>query len=299
MDRFLEMQTFATVVESGSFTRAAEQLGLSKPAVSRHVDALESRLGVRLLHRTTRRLSLTAEGEVFHARCKDVLASLAEAENEATMHAAAAHGLLRINAPVTFGVRYLSELWGSFLQTHPQVELDVTLSDRIVDLVEEGFDLAIRIAMLSDSSMVGRKLATTRMVLCATPGYLAQHGNPEHPGELSEHATIGYSYWPTRDEWQFQHNNETIRVQTRPGARSNNGETCMALALADQGIILQPSFLVADEIAAGRLKELLPEYDPGTIGIYAVFPTRKHLPPKVRALINFLRTELPRHLPDL
>jgi DNA-binding transcriptional LysR family regulator len=288
MDRFLEMQTFAAVVDAGSFVRAADALGMSKAAVSRHVGELEARLGVRLLHRTTRRLSLTDEGQVFHARCKELLAGMDEAEAEISARSGAASGLLRVNAPVTFGIRHLAPLWGAFRERHPRVELDLTLADRVVDLVEEGYDLAVRIAALPSSTLVSRRLASTRMRLCASPGYLAKHGVPQHPGDLAGHAVIAYSYWSTRDEWHFDGPRGRVGVKTAPCTHTNSGDTCRAMALADQGVILQPGFLVGEDIAAGTLVELMPGYRSIELGIYAVYPTRKHVLPKVRALIDFL-----------
>jgi len=288
MDRFLEMQTFAAVVDAGSFVKAAEALGLSKAAMSRHVGELETRLGVRLLQRTTRRLSLTEEGQVFYARSKELLAGVDEAEAEITSRSGAASGLLRINAPFTFGILHLAPLWGVFRSQYPQVELDVTLADRVVDLVDEGYDVAIRIATLPSSTLISKRLASTRMVLCASPNYLAAHGTPQHPTELAAHAVISYSYLATRDEWHFVGPQGPVSVKTQPCIHTNNGDTCRAAALAHQGIILQPDFLVGRDLASGTLMELMPAFRALELGIYAVYPTRKHVPPKVRALIDFL-----------
>lgn len=288
MDRFLEMQTFSAVVDAGSFVKAADALGLPKAAMSRYVGDLETRLGVRLLHRTTRRLSLTGEGQVFYDRCKELLAGVAEAEAEITSRSGAASGLLRVNAPVTFGIRHLAPLWGEFRVRYPNVTLDVTLADRVVDLVEEGYDVAIRIATLPSSTLISKRLASTRMVLCASPGYLQARGAPRHPAELAAHAVISYSYWSTRDEWHFDGPQGPVSVKTRPCMHTNSGDTCRAAALAHQGVILQPTFLVGDDLAAGTLVELMPEYHSIELGIYAIYPTRKHVSPKVRALIDFL-----------
>ena len=288
MDRFLEMQTFGAVVDAGSFVKAADVLGLSKAAVSRHVGDLEARLGVRLLHRTTRRLSLTGEGQVFYARSKELLAGVDEAETEITSRSGAASGLLRVNAPVTFGIRHLAPLWGVFRARYPKVTLDVTLADRVVDLVEEGYDVAIRIATLPSSTLISKRLATTRMVLCASPEYLKARGAPRHPAELAAHAVISYSYWSTRDEWHFDGPQGPVSVKTQPCMHTNSGDTCRAAALAHQGVILQPTFLVGDDLAAGTLVELMPEFRSIELGIYAIYPTRKHVAPKVRALIDFL-----------
>lgn len=288
MDRFLEMQTFNAVIDAGSFVKAADALGMSKAAVSRYVGDLEARLGVRLLHRTTRRLSLTEEGQVFYARSKELLAGVDEAEAEITSRSGAASGLLRVNAPVTFGISHLAPLWGKFLDRHPKVKLDVTLSDRLVDLVEEGYDIAIRIATLPSSTLISKRLATTRMVLCASPQYLKARGVPRQPAELAGHSVISYSYWSTKDEWHFDGPQGRVSVKTDPCMHTNSGDTCRAAALAHQGVILQPTFLVGDDLAAGMLVELMPEFRAIELGIYAIYPTRKHVSPKVRALIDFL-----------
>lgn len=288
MDRFLEMQSFGAVVDAGSFVKAADALGMSKAAVSRHVGELEARLGVRLLHRTTRRLSLTEEGQVFHARSKELLAGVDEAEAEISSRSGAASGLLRVNAPVTFGILHLAPLWGVFRDRYPKVKLDVTLADRVVDLIEEGYDMAIRIATLPSSTLISKRLASTRMVLCASPQYLLAHGVPANPAELAGHAVISYSYWATGDEWHFDGPNGHVSVKINPCIHTNSGDTCRVAALMHQGIILQPTFLVGNDLATGTLVELMPEFRSIEIGIYAIYPTRKHVSPKVRALVDFL-----------
>ena len=288
MDRFLEMRTFVQVVDTGSFVGAAEPLDMSKAAVSRYVADLEARLGVRLLHRTTRRLSLTEDGEVFYLRCKELLGGLDAAEAEVTARSGDAVGQLRVNAPVSFGILYLAPVWAAFKARHPQVSFDVTLSDRMVDIVDEGFDLAIRITQLQNSSLISRRLASTRMVLCASPTYLARQGTPVHPSELVRHHILAYSYWSSRDEWAFDGPDGVVVVKTTPCLRSNNGDTCRAVALAHEGIILQPSFMVGADLAAGTLVELCPGYRALEMGIHAVYSSRKHVAPKVRLLIDFL-----------
>jgi DNA-binding transcriptional LysR family regulator len=288
MDKTQEMASFVAVVEAGSFVGAADALGLSKAAVSRQVGELERRLGTRLLHRTTRRLSLTDDGQLFHARAKEVLAAIDEAESEITSRSGEPSGLLRINAPLTFGVLHLAPLWGRFADAHPKVSLEIDLSDRIVDLVEEGYDLAVRITNLPSSQLVSRQLAKSRMVLCASPDYLARHGVPAHPRDLAAHRVISYSYWSTRDEWSFTGPDGEVRVRTQPRIHANNGDTCRAAALDHQGIILQPDFLVGDDLRQGTLVELLPDYASLTIGIHAVYPTRKYLPIKTRRMVDFL-----------
>ena len=288
MDKFQEMRAFAAVVDAGSFVRAADALDLSKTAVSRLVADLEARLGTRLLHRTTRRLSLTPEGEVFHERCRQLLQSLEEAEAELSAHAGDAVGQLRINVPVTFGLLHLAPLWPAFLARHPKVLLDVTLADRIVDLVDEGYDLAVRIARLPASSLVSRQLSSTRLVLCASPEYLRRHGTPAHPSQIAQHAVIGYTLLATGEQWEFEGPQGPVQVKVAPRMRTNSGDTCCAAAVAHQGIVLQPTFLVGPHLASGALVEILPEYRSIELGIYAVYPSRKHLTPKVRVLIDFL-----------
>jgi len=289
MDKFQEMASFVAVVEAGSFVGAADATGLSKAAVSRHVAELEQRLGARLLHRTTRRLSLTDDGQLFFTRAKEMLAAIDEAESEISSRSGEPSGLLRINAPLTFGVLHLAPLWGRFAQLYPKVSLDIELSDRVVDLVEEGYDLAVRITNLPSSQLVSRRLASTRMVACASPQYLALHGTPAHPDELAQHEVISYSYWAARNEWTFTAPDDSlITVRTHARIHANNGDTCRAAALDHQGIILQPDFLVADDLRRGDLVELLPTYRAMTLGIHAVYPSRKHLPIKTRRLIDFL-----------
>lgn len=288
MDKFQEMKAFAAVVDAGSFVRAAEALNASKTAVSRLVSELEARLGVRLMQRTTRKLSLTDEGAAFHARCKELLAGVEEAEAEITAHAGEVVGQLRINVPVSFGLMHLAPLWADFLRQHPKVSLEVSLVDRFVDLVDEGYDLAIRIARLPSSSLVSRRLTSTRMVLCASPEYLRQHGHPTVPADLARHPVLSYSLLATGDSWEFDGPEGRVSVKVTPRLQSNNGETCIAAALRHQGVILQPSFLVAQHLASGALVELMPQYRSIELGVYAVYPTRRHLPTKVRAMVDYL-----------
>lgn len=288
MDRFDEMQAFAAVVDAGSFVRAAEALQVSKTAVSRLVGDLESRLGVRLLHRTTRKLSLTVEGEAFHARCKDLLADVEEAEAEVTSRSDEAVGLLRLNVPVSFGLLHLAPLWPAFMAQHSKVTLDVTLADRIVDLVEEGYDVAVRIARLPSSSLVSRRLTSTRMVLCASPEYLRRQGAPAHPADIALHTVFSYTLLVAGEHWTFEGPEGPVSVKVTSRMRSNSGDTCCAAALQHQGIVLQPSFMVSTHLHSGALVEVLPAYRSFELGVYAVYASRKHLTPKVRVLVDFL-----------
>lgn len=288
MDKYQEMRVFTAVVDAGSFVAAADELAMSKAAVSRYISDLEQRLGVRLMQRTTRRLSLTEEGTVFLARCRTILASIEESEAELSTRADSATGLLKVSVPVSFGLKHLAPLWVEFLAAHPRVLLDVHLADRMVDLVEEGFDLAVRIARLPDSSLVSRRIATTQLVLCASPKYLRRRPSPQHPSELAQHDVIGYSLLSMGDQWQFTGPDGSVTVRVRPRLRTNNGDTSVAAAVRGAGIDLQPTFLIADELASGRLVEVLSEYRSIELGVYAMYPSRKFVLPKVRALLDFL-----------
>ncbi|MFL1416684.1 LysR family transcriptional regulator [Pseudomonas fildesensis] len=288
MDRALEMQVFCTVIDKGTFVGAADALEMSKAAISRYVSALEERLGARLLHRTTRKLSLTEEGRQFYHQAREVLALMDQAEEAVSSAAPEPSGVLRVNAPVSFGVLHLAPLWGAFMSAHPNVELDISLNDRLVDLVDEGFDAAIRIARMENSSLVGRRLAGTRMCLCASPDYLARHPPLRTLADLAEHGVIAYTNFATGNEWPFDGPDGHVSVRTRSSVRCNNGDTCRSIAIAGGGIALQPSFMVGEDLRSGALVEVLPEYRSIELGIYVVYPTRKHLASKVRALISFL-----------
>lgn len=288
MDRFREMECFVAVVEAGSFVAAGESLRLSKAAVSRGVIELEKRVGARLLQRTTRRLSITEAGRAYYARCKQILAELDEADSAVGAVTGHPFGKLRVNAPFSFGTQHLAPLWGPFMARYPDVELEVDLSDRLVDVINEGYDAVIRISRMNDSTLVNRKLASTRVIACATPQYLAERGYPETLDDLARHAIIGYSYAALGDTWRFSTEQGEREVVTRPRVRANNGDTCRAIMLAHQGIAMQPDFLVGDDLAAGRVVDALPGFRGPEIGIYAIYPSRKHLSVKVRVLVDYL-----------
>lgn len=292
MDKYQEMRVFSAVVDVSSFVAAADSLGMSKAAVSRYVSELEQRLGVRLLHRTTRKLSLTPEGEVFLSRCREILSSIESSEAEISTRSVTVSGLLKVSVPVSFGIRHLAPLWPEFMGLHPKLSLDVQLADRVIDLVDEGFDLAIRIARLPDSSLISRQIAATRLVLCAAPSYLQQRGTPTHPSELVQHDLVAYSLLATGDQWQFDGPNGHVSVKVRPRLWSNNGDSCIAASLQGAGIQLQPTFLIDEALRRGELVEILPQFKAATLGIYAVYPTRKFVLPKVRALVEFLHSRI-------
>ena len=292
MDALRQIEAFVAVVRAGSYVKAAERQDSSKAALSRQVLELETRLGTRLLNRTTRRLSLTETGAAYFERCVQLLDDLREADAEAGATTATARGRLRINAPLTFGNLHLAPLWGEFLKLHPAVELDITLTDRVVDLVEEGFDLAVRIVpagRLASNSLVARRIATDRILLCASPGYLRSAPALAHPSNLAAHAVMADAWWSGGDRWQFTGpDGATADVNVRPRLRTNSGDTCRAAALADQGVIYQPAFLVGPDVRAGRLVELLPGWRGPSLDIHAIYPSRTHLSGKVRAMVDFL-----------
>jgi DNA-binding transcriptional LysR family regulator len=289
MDRFHALHTFAKVVELGSFARAADRLDLSTSAISRQVAELEAQLGVRLLNRTTRRLSLTEAGQAYYERCVQLLADLAEADSAVRATAVEPKGRLRVTCGVTFGERYLAPAAAEFGALHPDMVFDLDLSDRVVDLVEEGFDLAIRIGSGGSQALVSRRLGTTRMVCCAAPSYLSRRGTPQAPEELTAHECLAYTYVAVPDSWTFEDRDGgrmTVRTKTRH--RANNGRMLAALAAEGLGIAYEPDFIVAPEIRSGRLVQLLPDYSTPASPIAAVYPSRRHLSAKVRSFVDFL-----------
>lgn len=288
MNKLREIECFIAVADLGSFVKAAEALGISKAAVSRTVLELEARLGSRLMQRTTRRLSLTEAGALYLERCKQIVAALEEADDLLSSGNAKPTGLLRINAPLTFGVLHLAPLWPMFLERHPEISLDITLSDRIVDIIDEGYDMAIRIARLSDSTLVHRKLTSTSLHVCASPAYLDAHGTPAHPHELAQHQTISYSYNQSKDEWQFSGPEGPVSVRVSSRLHVNNGDSCVQAALGGIGITRQPTFMIDQHLRSGQLVSILEDYGSPELGIYAVYPSRTHLPAKMRAMLDFL-----------
>ena len=289
MDRLRAFEVFVTVVNRGSFARAADALDTSPANVTRYVNELEAHLGTRLLNRTSRKLSLTEGGETLYARCRTILEDVAETEGLVSTTSIEPRGRLRINAPVTFGILHLAPLWPQFMQKYPDVELEIALIDRVVDIVEEGFDLAIRISRAGTADHAARKLATSRNILCASPDYLGRWEHPQTPADLARHHCIGYSYSATGDEWQLiDSNGKTHAVEVNCHMRTNNGDTARAAALAGQGVIWQPTFMIGDDLRAGRLVRVLPEFRLPDIDVLALYPSRRHVSAKVRAAIDFL-----------
>lgn len=289
MDLFRAVQVFSQVVESGGFSRAAERLGLSTTATSRQVSELESHLQTRLLNRTTRRLSLTESGQAFYGRAVQLLHDLREAEQEASRSAVTPQGTLRLTTAVTFGTRHVAPIIGDFMDRHPGVRFDVHLSDRMVDVVEEGFDLAIRVGGTGSENLVARKLGETRLMPCASREYLQRHGTPGTPQELSRHNCFTYEYAGPRSQWRFVGpDGREHAVRVAGSMHSNSGDLNAALARQGTGIAFEPDFLVGDDLAAGRLVALLPGYVAVPAPIYALYPTRRHLSAKVRLFVEYL-----------
>jgi DNA-binding transcriptional LysR family regulator len=290
LDRLTSLEVFAKVAAIGSLSGAARAMGLSQTMVTKHVAALEVRLGVKLFHRTTRRLSITEAGRFYLESSERILADMEAADAAVSAERIEPRGLLRLNVPVVFGTRQIAPLLADFAERHPKVTVELGLNDRLVDLAEEGWDLAIRIGKLRNSSMVARRLAPNRMVVCAAPSYLAARGTPRTVAELASHNCLGYtlSQQANADEWLFGKNGE-IRVQVRGNLRANNGDALRAATLAGQGLARQPTFIVADDLRAGTLVALpLDQPEIETSAVHAVYLPDRRPPAKVRALIDFL-----------
>lgn len=300
MDRLTGIEAFVRVVEAGSFARAASRLGVSTSAVSRHVSELETHLDVRLLHRTTRRLSLTEAGQSFFEHAVQLLADLDEAEASVRLATTVPRGTLRLTCGVSFGIRYLAPALADFAAVHPEIVYDLDVSDRTVDLVDEGFDLAVRIGTLGPTGMVARRIGWTQIVCCAAPAYLERSGGaPETPADLVRHECLSYSNVGLPNTWQFSSAGAgaPIAVRITPRHRSNNGQQLAALAARGLGIVYTPDFIVAQEIRAGTLVSVLPGHRPPRSQIAAVYPSRRHLSAKVRTLVDFLVRRFEREQP--
>jgi DNA-binding transcriptional LysR family regulator len=292
------MLLFAEVVERGGMSEAARRLGLSKASVSRQIAALEQRLGAQLLRRTTRRMSLTEVGELFHARCQRVVEEAEAAERSVGDMQAEPRGEIRLAAPMSFGYLRVAPLLPAFLDRHPKVRIHMDLTDRMVDLVREKFDLAVRIsAQLPESSYVQRKLCGIRIAICASPAYLEKHGTPRRPEELRHHNCMGYV--PPPERWTFARGR---KLPTSGNLSIDNGDALRAAALRGHGIVYLPTFLTDDDVRAGRLARILEPHVDLVGGAFAVVPANRHPAPKVRALIDHLAaslgTELGRDAPS-
>ncbi len=289
MDNLTDIGVFVRIVERGSFTLAADDLSLSRAVVSKYLSRLEERLGARLLNRTTRRLSLTEAGAALFEASRGAIERIEEAEAAVAQFQSEPRGRLRVSAPMSFGILHLGAAIADFALSCPKVTLDIRLDDRFVNLVEEGFDVAVRIGVLSDSSLVARKLGSTRVLVCASPEYLAQRGEPETPEDLAAHDCLIYAYLANANVWRFTApEGREIPVAVTGNFRINNGIVLAEAAVAGRGILMTPSFYVAPMLRERRLKRILARYKLPELGIYAVYPQRSHVPPKVRAFVDFL-----------
>ena len=256
--------------------------------VGRHVRALEDRLGARLLNRTTATQSLTEAGAALYAEASGILDQLDGAERAAAEGQREPSGVLRVNAPMVFGVRHLAAVVAGFGAAHPGLRIELVLNDRVVDLVEEGFDAAIRIGRLPDTSLVARRLAACRLVACATPGYLERAGVPQRPEDLRTHNTLTYAYAPHGGAWRFHGPDGTTEVRLSGNLVANNGDALLSACLMGAGVIVQPTFIVGDALRRGELVRLLPDWRLDELTVHAVYPSSRHLAPKVRRLVDHL-----------
>ncbi len=288
LDRWYAMKVFVRVVESGSFVKAANKLSLSTTATSRLVAELEAHLGTRLLQRTTRRLHLTESGQRFFERSRDLLTGLEDAEAEAADGTERPSGVLRVTIPTSFGNLHLARLLPMYQERYPEVTLEVLAIDRIVDLVNDGFDLAIRLAAQHDPSYVARKLATIRLAVCASNSYLSRHGVPREPQELARHNCLTHAFGTYTDKWTFRGSQGTVTVPVKGRFRTNNGELLRAAALAGDGVILEPTFLVGNDLARGDLVPLLQDWEIPHVTAVALYPSRRFVSAKVRTFVEFM-----------
>ncbi len=293
MGRLEDMETFLLLADAASISKAAERLGIAKSAVSRRLRELEERLGVGLVRRSTRGLTLTETGRGFYDRCRAILEDVREAEQAVSAAHTALRGTIKLTAPLSFGLRHLAPLLNDFMTQHPQVNIDIDLGDRTVDLIEERIDLAVRVGELSDSRLIARRLAPTRRMACASPEYLRAHGTPQHPSELRGHHGLLSTNLPESVYWQFT-DGDGKKLLGRPTTRmrANNGDILVTAAVAGHGICAVPLFISHQAIQAGELVPLLCDYQLRQAAIYAVYPPGRYLSRRVRVLIDFLVASL-------
>ena len=289
MDILNGMAAFAAVVDAGSFTAAAKDLGQSKSSISKQISKLEDRLGARLLNRTTRKLSLTDVGRDYYERCRRIVEEAEEAELAVTTMQECPRGLLRVSLPHSFGARYIAPILPDFMKRYPDISVEVHMSDQTVDLVDMGIDVAVRAGNLRDSSLIARKLAEIRIMIAATPAYWDQHGRPEHPRDLSRHNCFTYAYSQSPKNWYFQDKTGgEMWVPVDGNLHGNSGEITLAALLAGLGVAALPTFFCPDGLENGDLESVLEDYCRPPAGLYAVYPHSRHLSTKVRVFVDFL-----------
>jgi len=288
VDKFVSMEIFVAVVEAGSLTAAAERFEISSAMVGKHIRSLEARLGTRLLTRTTRRQSLTEIGRQYYEQCRRILADVKDAESLAESMAAAPRGVLKVTVPLTYGVEIFSPAMTDYLNEWPEVTLELDLSNRMTDLVEEGFDAAVRIGQLQDSSFVARPLKPYRMRACASPAYLARAGIPRTPADLADHECLGFLHWGREGAWRLGGESAAENSLRAGRFRANNGQALKVAALRGFGLVLQPEALLAREIASGELVSVLEEHLPEGAPVHLVYPRDRRATPKLTSFIDFV-----------
>jgi len=288
MDKLASIRAFTKVVQHNSFAAAARDLRLSRSAVSKHIIELEEDLGVQLLSRTTRNVTPTENGHVYYERCLVILTGLEEADLAATRSQAEVRGLLRVNAPMSFGTLHLARAVADFMEKHPELRIQLILSDQQIDPVQEGFDVTLRIADLPSSSMIARKIAPAHRALCASPSYLAQRGTPQHPTDLRDHTCLNYGHLATGNQWKLTGADGDHWIAIPWTLCTNNAEVLRDAAVKGRGIALLPTFIAGADIQQGRLATILTSYKAPEISIYALYPGTRHLSLKVRVFIDFL-----------
>ncbi|MDZ7737309.1 MAG: LysR substrate-binding domain-containing protein [Gammaproteobacteria bacterium] len=288
MDRLTSMKVFTRVARAGGFAAAARELDMSRAMVSKHVMNLEESLGVRLLNRNTRQVSLTEAGADYLERLQHILSELDEAEESVATLTSEPRGILRLNAPPSFGAFHLVPLIAEFMQINPKVHVELTLTDHAASVVEEGMDLAIEVGRLADSSMVARVLAHSRLVVSGAPAYLEKHGTPQTPEDLADHNCLTSSRFPPRDEWPFRGPGGDTLYKVTGNFRSNIGDAVHRMALSGTGLIMLPTYMIGNDLKAGRLQAVLTDYEPEPYAIAALYPDRRYLPVKVRSFVDFL-----------
>ncbi|MCE9570354.1 MAG: LysR family transcriptional regulator [Rhodocyclales bacterium] len=291
MDRLAAMQTFVRVAEAGSFTAVAEQMNVARSAITRQIAALEAHLGVKLIARSTRRLSLTSAGSTYIEQCRDILDRIAEAEGDLAGERKTLRGRIRASVPMTFGLLHLTPLILEFSQAHPEIHVDLDFNDRRVNLIEEGMDFALRITDSLPETTVARHLTTCRSAVVASPEYLRRHGEPKHPDELAHHACLAYSL-TSRSNWAFIIAGAPHFVEISGPLTANNGNALQDAALQGMGILYEPTFIAAEAIRAGTLVPILKDFQTPVLDVFAVFPGTRFVPQRVRTFVDFLAVRL-------
>jgi DNA-binding transcriptional LysR family regulator len=291
MDRLHAMDIFQRVAEAGSFTAVADQLNIARSAVTRQIAGLEAHLGTKLLARSTRRLNLTSSGSAYLEKCREILAMVEAAEGDLAGETQTPRGTIRISVPMSFGLRHLMPLFSDFVTTYSEITVNVELSDRRVNLIEDGVDIAVRISRQLDATMAVRKLSKSSMMVVASPDYLKRHGRPQHPDDLLNHTCLTYTLAPTT-AWEFVVNGQPKSIPVQGRLQANNGDALQEAALRGLGIAFQPTFITAQAVQAGLLEPLLADYTATELQIFAVFPGTRYVPHRVRTLVDYMAERL-------